>query len=326
MRKLSRYLVLLALAVGLFGCSSKEPLDYLPAGTGYIGINVQKFYSQQGCKRLAEVLKKIDPENTPPEKSDIAYVVLRDPSEGGGVYVALIGKPGSADEIFASLQKNSKVTPVTVAGMKGYRVAPPTPDPSNRNQMILVKLSDSAILASNTEAGIEEMKKASRKKVPGAAQSAEFMKCQTLSQENPFAFVANVSRYAGALATSLGPLAKANPKAAEALSKIQVSSLTAGWDNEPKINVVAYTSDEAAARDIATLANFMLGVQRNSLPPLLRSLVAVPSKDGISLELTIPKESADQWLDKLEQIVTSLPQDQQKRMQVLTQRLPELFR
>lgn len=328
MRTITRGICLACAVFILSGCASKDPLDYLPQGKLYFAVNAVKCHSQSGCKRLAETFNKLGPQHMAPEQVEMAYFCLSDFRPMPSFYLLILTKPGAIPTLLSEVTKNAKTTPIKVGGLSGYRVSPREGTaPTARSEMVLVQLSDSALLGAASEKDIETMIRASRKKVPGAAGTAEFTKCQQLASASPMTLVANIGELAATIPpNALGPLTKANPKAAEALQKINLVSLTAGWEQQPEIELTAYTPDETASRDLAALFNFFIGLQRGQLPPVLQSVVAKQSKDGLVISLQIPKETADEWLTKLEQAVANLPADPTKRAETFARTLPTLFR
>lgn len=328
MRTIGRGICIAAAVFILNGCASKNPLDYLPQGKLYFAVNAVKCNSQSGCKRLAETLKKLDQQDMASEQVETAYFCLSDFRTVPSFYILIVTKPGAAPALLSDVIKNAKTTPVKVGGLSGYRVSPrEATAPTPRSEIVLVQLSDSAVLGAASDKDIETMIRASRKKVPGAAGTPEFTKCQQLASASPMALVANVGELAAGIPpNALGPLTKTNPKAAQVLQNIQLVSLTAGWDQQPELELTAYTPDETASRDLAALFNFFIGLQRGQLPPVLQSVVAKQSKDGLVISLQIPKETADEWLTKLEQEVANLPADPTKRAETFARTLPMLFR
>jgi hypothetical protein len=322
-------ITLLALVAGLLcACASKNPIDYLPQGKLYLTVNATKFQMEEGCKRLAEILKRFGQEDVAPQQAEMAYICLADFKPQTSFYLVTLTKPGAAKTILEQATKTAQAAPVKVAGYTGYKLTPQNQvGPTSRAPLVLLQFSDSALIGASSEQEIETMVRVARKKVPGALGTPEFTKCQQLAQTRPLAIVANVGQFTSAIPpTSLGPLAKSNPKAAEALQKIQMVSLCASWDQQPNIELLAYMPDEAAARDLAALFNFFLNMQRNQLPAVAQNLAAKPSGEGLSLSLEIPKAQADEWLTKLDQLAATLPQDPAKRSAALGQALPTLFR
>ncbi len=323
MKTLLRVISMLAVILSFVGCASKNPVDYLPQGDIYVGINPPKFYSESGGKRLAEVLKKFNQEEFAPPQADTVLISLKGIGPKPAVYLVMLTKPGAAKQILDEIAKTTQVTSVKAAGLSGYRVTASGTRPGE-GSMLLMELSDSALLGALSEKDVENMIAASRKKTPGAVGTPEFARCQSLLTGAPFVAVANVSPFMGSM--SLGPLQKANPKAAEALQKVQTVSLTAHWDAQPKVELVAYTPDENAARDLSAFFNFFTNLQRDSLPPPLRNIGASPTKDGLAITLEIPKDTADSWLNELENIAAALPSDPAKRRDALRSALPNRMR
>ncbi|MCX7626151.1 MAG: hypothetical protein N2Z21_08070 [Candidatus Sumerlaeaceae bacterium] len=328
MRTFFRGICLAAVAILLSGCASKNPIDYLPQGKLYFAVNAMKFNSQSGCKRLAEISKKFGPQDVVADQVEMGYLCLSDLRPVPSIYLLIITKPGAAPALLSNVAKSAKTTPVKVGGLSGYRVAPREETAqSARGEMVLVQLSDSAVLGAASDKDIETMIRTARKKVPHAAGTPEFRKCQQLASASPIALVADVTQFtAGISPTSLGPLAKANPKAAEALQKLQLVSMTANWDQQPEVELTAYTPDETASRDLATLFNFVIGLQREKLPPVIQNIAAKQAKEGLVISLQIPKEKGDEWLAALEQTVANLPSDPAKRGEAFVKTLPSLLR
>ncbi len=328
MKRIIRVVLVTLATVVLSACASKNPMDYLPQGDVYAAINSQKFHEQEGCKRLASILEKLGETASITNRPDVAYVSVK--TGGGGMpalYLVAIGKPGMSRQLFDEVLKTAKTTPVKIAGLSGVRVSPKEgPALNPRSEFILLELSDSAVIGASLESDIQNMVAVSKRKMPGAASTPEFQKCQVLGQSVPLAVVADVSRFVAAVPPqALGPLAQGNPKAAEAIKNLRQISLTAQWDQAPKVELIAYT-DENAARDLAALINFFMGMQRQQLPAALKSLAAAPTKEGLAMKWELPKEEADNWLSKLEKAVAELPSDPAKRQQALQEVLPTLFR
>ncbi|MGB9690870.1 MAG: hypothetical protein ACPL7D_01735 [Candidatus Sumerlaeaceae bacterium] len=323
MRPFLRILWPLAIALLLAGCASKNPIDYLPEGEVYLGVNVPKFYAEQGGKRLAEIFKKLSEQQFISPQAEMVLLSLKGLGPRPTLYLVATTKPGAANVMLEDVAKSAKATNVQVAGMPGYRITAPK-STSQAESMLLVQLSDSALLGALSEKDLETMVATARKKNPSARDTAEFSKCQSLLLNAPFVAVADVAPYIRLL--PLDSLTKANPKAAEALQKIQTVSVTAHWDTQPIVECLAYTPEQQAASDLATLVNFMLVMQHATQGQAWQGISASPTQEGLSVTLEIPKETADHWLSELEKMAAELPRDPAQRSAALLTTLTKLFR
>lgn len=320
-----RFLAGAALLLWLTGCASKDPLDYLPQGSAYVGVNVKNASGQAGMKRLGELLLRVDPATRSTPTIETLYTVIRDPADGGGVYTAIVGA-GCSEQLMRQLRESGRATAATVAGRSAYRVKTAAAAPQG-GDIIFVKLSENAVLTASDDKGVEAMLATARKKIPGARGTGEFTKLQQLLQGHALAVVANASRYVSALGPSVAAgLSQVNPKAAHTLGQVNVVSLTGDWDQELRAEFTAYLAEPAAAQDLAALVNLLLGLQRNALPPVARQLAARATPEGVAVVLEVPREEADAWLSKLEKLVESLPADPQRRALAFSLGFPTLFR
>lgn len=317
-RRLIRTLLAGLIGLVLAGCTSRDPLDYLPRGMVYAGLNVERAKAEAGMKRFLDLLNKLSVSgSTNSDAVRNAYFVVGDPRAGGGLAACVVGTNGLAGDVF-NRAKSEGATPQKLNGFDALRLP---------QAAYIIRLSPGAVLIADSEKTFGKMLETAKKKSPSAATDSAFSKLQSLNSNHPFAVVANVAEFAGqaSQAMAASPLGKGAAQASEAIRNITLLSLTAEWPEQPKVELIAYTQKEEDAKALAGLIQLVMMTQGSQLPPLLKNIRPASTPEGLVLSMEIPKEEADKFLAKLEEAGKDLPSDPAARKTEIEKRIQSLM-
>jgi hypothetical protein len=314
--------VLFAVAI-LSGCASKDPVDYLPDCVAYASMNMRQIREEPGSKRLLELSDKFNATRSgASEKVQQVYFGLKDFSPGGGgVFGIILGTPGMAESLLDEF-KTAGGAETKIDGKRAVKV---------EGRYIVVELTDSGLLFTDRESNFDVMKQTSKKKNPGAVNSPVFRKLSSLSALKPITVVANIQQLTARAAPQLGMLAMLNPKGAEALQQVALASLTANWQQQPRIELTAYLDNEESRKELAGLINLLMGQMKSQpaladkIPPMIQQLEAKSGPDGVVVALDVPKEEADKMIVEMEKLSATLPSDPKQREAALQGLLMQRF-
>jgi hypothetical protein len=294
LRRFCSYLLMGGLLATLTGCASKNPIDYLPETATYIAVNLDKLRSSEGGKRLLTAAEKNQPKPASADKLRTLYVAMDTTARPPVGYVVALGSAGFAKAAEADLKSNG----ATEAKMAGQTVL-------TSGTMTFLPIGDDGLLAFSNQAALEKMIATSKKKSPSALQSPVFKQVLSKQSSHGITIVADTAPIMGMAGGQLDGLAMMNPKGAEALKEVKSISLVLDWDAQPQAEAVLILPAEDKRADLAALVNTMLtfattgaanSPQMKGFAGMLKGLAAQPNSEGVALALTVPKETADQWL------------------------------
>lgn len=298
---------LLAGAVVLAGCQSKNAMDYLPkASGGYMAMNAQEIRDSDGLTRLNEEMSRLQGgapfESEKAQKMIMAFDTPAQTGSAPPIYGVAVGQPGFADEL-VSQYKSAGAQEAKKSGLETY----------TSGTVTIAPVGDAGVLIFQNDAALERMVSVAKKKEEGARTSAVF---NFVNAEVPtHAFV--IAGSAQPLLELGGPILlsfeKMNPQAAAALKQVSMVSLTFDWDDHPVAAVKLHLADKAQADALAAAINLYLGFAKANpmvtanpaLDKVLQPLQAASAEDGVTLEINVPADVADQLF---QHIPDSLPQ------------------
>lgn len=310
----------------LAGCASKEPLDYLPEGQAYMAVNMAEVRNDAGTKRLMNVLQKLDQSAVRADNAaERMYFALAGTPPQLSVYGVMIGREGFADQALADL-KAAGASEGKLAGRKAVV----------GEKFSLSPISKRAVLFFSRETDLEKMIDTSKRKSPGAAQTALFRRTQRLSNEHGLLLTLNAGPLIAMAGPRLGMLSMLNAKGADALKQAEALELTLDWDEKPAVRA-ALTCPQEGREDLATLLNMLLGQVKQSMQAmqtamqaqgqtamltlaggaLLQKLEVKAGQEGVELTLEFPKEDSDALLARMEAMAENLPKDPAERAKAL---------
>ena len=294
LRRFRSFVLMGGLLAALTGCASKNPMDYLPETATYIAVNMDKLRSSEGGKRLMTAAEKTGQKSVASDKLKTAYVAVDTTARPPIAYAVLLGSGGFAKAAEADLKSQG----ATEAKMAGQTVLTSGP-------MTFLPMGDDGMLAFGNQAALEKMVATSKKKSPSALQSPVFKQVLSKHTSHGITVVADTGPIMSMAGGQLDGLAMMNPKGAEALKEVKSISLVLDWDAQPQAEAVLILPAEDKRADLAALVNTMLtfattgaanSPQMKGFAGMLKGLAAQPNSEGVALAITIPKETADQWL------------------------------
>lgn len=318
MKRLFHSLAVGAALLVLTGCASKEPLEYLPDGGGYLCLDMEQVRSEPGAKRLAALMEKATPmEGVKSEQVKKVYISLP-AGPGDQAYGVVVGAPGFAADAIKQIKSLGGIES-SVDGMKGVKL----------NETTVLAVGDAG-LAFGPSASAETLVRTSKKKNPGALSSPTFTKLTSVGG-HAMSVVFNVEPMISKAGQQLTMLSQMNAKGTEALKQMKYAGLTADYAEQPKIVLTAFV-DEKAAPDLAQLANqglqmakMQLSTAGANVPPgvseMLKSIEAKADTDGVKVTFEVPKEQAEQQLTQLEKLMADMPKDPEKRKEAIQKAL-----
>jgi hypothetical protein len=292
-----RYFVAITSALILTGCSSRNPMDYLPDMPAYMAINAEHVRASAGGGRLLDIARQKHPEmaNLLHQRLKRLYLAV-DPTErmkGTGYGVAL-GDAGFAN--FAADQ--FKQEGAKQQQMSGRKVL-------TSGSVCMTTVGDSGVLFFTRPQDLDLMIRTSQKKSPAAAQSATFKIVDGLAANHGFVGAADWTAVLSSIGNQLQQISMMNPKGVDALKQVKAASLTFDWDEQPVANATLHLPSQEGREDLAALANTGLGLISRIRTPkgvdaralsALQNMKAQPSEDGVSIKVEIPKDQAETWL------------------------------
>lgn len=287
-------------ALMLSACSSREPLDYLPDTGAYLTINAEKVRNSQGGTKVAEVLEQIQPGSpsvTNPQLQRLYVGIDGGPRSERAGYGVAIGSAGMPDQVLSQMK---------AAGAREQKMSGRTVVTSGALSMTPV--GDTGLLLFQSQAELDKMIRTSKKKNAAATQSSAFTTLQQLADKHSAAVVADATPLLAFADMQLQQLAKFDPEGAAALREVRTVSLTMDWETQPVLAATLHVAGEETRENLAGLVNMGLSFASNfggdqiprQLQETVRQLKAITSPDGVSLNLQIPAEQAENFLRALE--------------------------
>lgn len=295
------------------GCTSKEPLDYLPECAAYCCMNVEQTRAESGAHRFLEGVRKTSSQTSAVgDKVTHFYLGIAEiPSPAPAIYGVIIGQPGTSEAVLNELKKAGD-TETKIDGKKAVT--------NSTGNAVYIQLSDTALLLADSTASYETMVKTAKKKNPSAANSPLFQKLKGLCATHALSAVWNPQPLVSQFAPQLNMLAMMNPKAPEAIKQIQMVSLVVDWDKQPRVDLLASLGDDQGRQALAALTNMALQQMKNRAgdsASMLPPLEAKPTSEGVQITLEASQQASDQVLTQFEQGVAKLPDDPEQRKAAL---------
>lgn len=298
---------LLAGAVMLTGCQSKNAMDYLPkASGGYMAMNAQEIRDSDGLTRLNEEMSRLqggDPfESELAQKMVMAFDAPTQTGSAPPIYGVAVGLPGFADELTAQY-KSAGALEAKKSGMDTY----------TSGAVTIAPVGDNGVLIFQSDAALERMVSVSKKKEEGARTSAVFNFVNAETPSHAFVIAGSAQPLIDLGGPFLTSFEQMNPQAAAALKQVSMVSLSFDWDDHPVASLKLHLADKAQADALAAAINLYLGFAKANpmitgnpaLAQVLQPLQAASAEDGVTLEVNVPAEVADQLF---QHIPASLPQ------------------
>ncbi|MGI8907613.1 MAG: hypothetical protein ACR2IE_14110 [Candidatus Sumerlaeaceae bacterium] len=296
-----------AAALFLAGCSSRDAMDYLPEMPAYLAFNADHARSTAGGQRLLEAASKMQPEAASLMQGKLKklYVGVDSPGApgahgagqrpaGGGCAVA-IGDGGFAK--YASDQ--FRLHGATEQKMSGRKVL-------TSGTISLCPVGDNGVIVFSRAQDLDKMLRTSQKKNPSARQSAPFKTTEALAASHAFVMVTDWSQVLSLIGNQLNQVTALSPKGVEALKQVRAASVAMDWDEQPLVQATLHLPNAEGRDDLAGLVNIAMGLAGRMKPKgadpkllsMLDDLKAETSEEGVTIKLTVPKETADAWLSK----------------------------
>lgn len=286
-------------ALLLTACASKEPLDYLPDSGAYLAVNAKQVRDSEGGRKLAEALEQLQPggPSIMHDQLQKLYVGIEGgPRDARSGYAVAIGGAGMPQRVLNEL----KASGGREQKMAGRSVV-------TSGQLSMTAVGDTGLLLFRDEAALDKMIRTSKKKSPSAAQSTAFGTLRTMSDQHAVTALADAAPLLGFAQMQLQQLSKFDPAGAEALQQVRVISMSADWNTQPVLVANLHLSGEEAAGDLAGLLNMGLSFATTlggdripaNLRPMIKSLKAETSTDGVTVKTEIPQAEAEQFLRSL---------------------------
>jgi hypothetical protein len=304
-------------ALLLFGCASKDPMDYIPEADAYMGTNSQVARNQAGMVRLSKAFQTIA-KATDTSKLNRVYMAIKPASQSVSVYGVYIGMAGMSDELFAGV-KSRGGTEMKIEGRKAISAKNAMP---NAKSGYFIRISDSSAAFVINQEDFKTMLSTAKKKSPSALNSQAFQKLISLTGSHASAATTNASQYIGRIGPRINALAAYSPKGVEALKQLQIVSLTADWEQRPVIEATAYLNEQQA-KDLAGMVQVGLQMLKMSgkgaaIASMLSNMLQVNTDtDGMKLTMNLPKDESESILSSLESGVKNLPEDPKAREQAI---------
>ncbi len=294
--------VMLTVGLGLAGCQSENPMDYLPQSSGgYVGINMTAMRKSAGLKRLTDEMEKMQAGTTDftSDKAQKVYLAFDAPKDAGTappIYGMALGAPGFAAEVVERYKANG-ATEVKTASHSTY----------TSGGVSVAPIGDSGILVFQNAGMLERMVAVSKKKEPGARASSVFAYVDSMLNDHAFVTAGNAQPLITMAAPLLATLEGREPKAVAAVKEVSMVSMAFNWDARPAIELMLHLSDKALADDLAATINTYLTMAKYApmiannpdVEKVLTPLKATTGEDGVKLLVEIPADVADRLFDQL---------------------------
>lgn len=323
----TRMVAVCAMAAGLAlsGCSGGggssvgDPLEYLPEAAIYFGVDSETVTKGAGAKRLADAFAKIQPSQAPITSGRFVGAMNPPKTPTGSLdFFGVATGPASDQARMIDTIKSQGAKEGKYRNFTSYEIA------SGGQSMMLVPVSEGVVLTGSGAGAITSMVQTSEKKSPAALNSPTFRLVRDEMKNHALVVGVNAAAMKDELAAQSQILKSMNPRAAQALEKLEHAALYADWDDAPRFAAFLAINDEALSKEVETTVQQAVGMASmlgGDVPPiakdLLKSLKVSSSASGVNVEVTFPKAIADQFLTRIEQLTANLPTDPQQREQAV---------
>jgi outer membrane murein-binding lipoprotein Lpp len=315
----------IAALVLLSGCASKEPMDYLPECAMYFGANMSKLRQQAGAMRLSKALEALEPASAGNSEKVSRFVGgLHSFNIGArpAVFGVVTGLPGLSNAVIEDARKTGNATETKIDGKRAV---------SFTGGAVFVELTDAAMLMAGSESDITVMQQTARNKNPRGKNTLVYQRFNTLLGDHGVVVVANTEPVLSLARPQLAMIEKLDPKGYAAINKVKIAALMFDWDSAPKLQLTLFLDNKEDSDALAALINNALlmakmqpGVNQQ-ISPILSNLTAKGEASGASMVVEIPKEQADEFLEKAEKAIADLPKDPKEREKAAQRLLMELM-